>query len=163
MIDVDRIKALVLSTTTVYRKDAKIYINGKPVTELPEHPQGVVEIFDYPEVGSATAPFVDMHFVYVSVQETDGLKDAFVDALDDGTFPEYGTNVSNGLSYIQIGAELFSQELALRFMALGIHLGLWELGKPSTLFGIDQAAEDNLIGLGFLYAIGWQAPVGSES
>ena len=54
--------------------------------------------------------------------------------------------------FIEIGARLGSQELALMLIGLGSNLGLWDLLSPRTMFGesIDHLLERNLAESGLI-------------
>jgi hypothetical protein len=55
-------------------------------------------------------------------------------------------------SYIELGAWLGDQGIALRFMAMGVKLGLWALLSPASLLGpaISRADALRMAGNGFV-------------
>lgn len=67
---------------------------------------------------------------------------------------EHAVNVfdHNEHSFIELGAWLGSQELALRLMGLGALLGLWQLLTPKTVLGdnVTPAQIDDLAGRGMV-------------
>jgi len=57
--------------------------------------------------------------------------------------------LAGGPSYIELGGWIGDQGLAMAFMALGNHLGLWEVVTPQTL-GIEGEQADQMMGMGFI-------------
>ena len=67
-------------------------------------------------------------------------------------------------SYIELGAWLGSQELALRLMGMGDLLGLWKLLTPKTVLGdkITPVQVDHLASSGMVTIIVPRGPAGSS-
>lgn len=150
--NVQAISDLVKRTTTVYRKGAEITHNGKPVEAIDLDAGGVFEVFGYEPTPEDRTGVVDMIFVDVKVTPEADTNDRLAAAIGDGVFDEYGTTMSTGPTYIHLGAELGSQELALRFMALGSSLDLFKLMTGRDL-GMSEEETKELAGGGFIYAI----------
>ena len=108
----------------------------------------VINFYNYPTPEEyPDLPKVDMHFFLVGIKPIPiEVKLALV--ADIATIP----NIAAGLSYIHLGAELGSQEMALRLMALGKHIGLWDIMDPTTI-GLTGDIANKLIGKGFVYAV----------
>lgn len=55
-------------------------------------------------------------------------------------------------SYLEIGADLGSQDVALQLMGLGQLLGLWSLNTPCSILGLkaDDAMAKEMAGLGYI-------------
>lgn len=70
---------------------------------------------------------------------------------------EHAVNVfdHNEHNYIELGAWVGSQELALRLMGMGALLGLWQLLTPKTMFGKNATPEltEQLAGSGMVAII----------
>lgn len=88
---------------------------------------------------------IDMVFFHVAVSG-----DATADALrrligeHKGDFCNVDPLDGKEHSYIELGAWLGDQGLALCFMAMGVKLGLWALLSPSTMLGAAISREDAL-------------------
>lgn len=96
---------------------------------------------------------IDTHFLKVYMVNSPNVSD-FKDLISNytGEFTTIDPFDGNEHSYIQLGAYLGSQDLALRFMALGQYLDLWEILTPERMFGssliqttIDILAEQGLV------------------
>ena len=91
-------------------------------------------------------------------------KVAIIGAIDAGTLrdlvvlahlsdPSYDMDLFDGEehSYLEIGGFLGSQELALRMMALGTLLNLWNLLTPATMIaGVGQETALKMAGAGYI-------------
>jgi hypothetical protein len=116
----------------------------------------VIAIDDNP-MPPKSAVCVDVHAFKVGFTEVTADKDGFVAALNaaleqaDGEFGRIDKERwKSGPSYIEIGAWIGSQEVALRLIALGAHHELWKVLAPEML-GIDGEPADALFGRGFCY------------
>ena len=93
----------------------------------------------------------DVCFFWVSTKE-DPTKEALL-ALLEKYYPEMD-RLRMGPSYIEIGAALGSQQVALLLLGLGELVGLWEVISPKT-FGItDPQKAQELAGWGFVMCSG---------
>jgi len=169
-VDIEGIRKLIDGTTTVYRVGPALVHNGEAVSgddfaERFESGQGgVYEVFGYPPAPDAAGDgeeIVDVGFVKVGVRADGSTKTQLVALIGDGVLPESGTTMAEGPSYIHLGADFGSQELALRFMALGAALKCWTVFGPEAI-GMTGPMADMMRGQGFLYAIGWQ-PAGEPA
>jgi hypothetical protein len=159
-VAVEHVIAITNATTTVYRKGPKITHNGEPYEgDKPLEGPGVWEVWGYPLTPEDRTNVVDVHFVDIRVEPKGDTREMVVLALDDGVFPENGTRLGDGPSYLHLGAEFGEQETALRFMALGHQLGLWQIVGPASL-GVPAEEVARYVGLGLLYAIGWRQEEG---
>jgi hypothetical protein len=137
----------VQRATVVYRK-------GDVVKE-----QGTVTVVDAFPAKPADADVVDCHFVTMGFTEAadtltaSEFRDAVV-ANPQGEFTNLTeADFATGPSYIAIGGWVGDQTLALRFMALGVHHGLWDIITPKRL-GIDGPLADQMAGDGYVMTTG---------
>lgn len=94
---------------------------------------------------------VDLGFFWVAVRgepQADQFK-----LLLAGHYPNLD-RLKNGLSYIEIGAALGDQGLALLFIGLGDLLGVWRAVTPARL-GITGMAGEGLAGQGLVMSGQW--------
>ena len=158
-MDVERIIELTQTHTTVYRKGAVFYHNGQEIDppRTDEEAQallrkgGVTEVFNYP-AKPENGDVIDMVFIYVGCEITETTAQELRDAIGGYVFPDSGADLRHGLSYIHLGAELGSQENALRFMALGAALGMWGIMTLKSMY--PDAPEQTVVdmaGRGYLY------------
>lgn len=98
---------------------------------------------------------VDMHFFTVAVDRTiaEGERGALIAALATYDDPE---RLAGGPSYIEAGAVIGDQGIALRLYALGKVLGLWEVITPGTM-GITGNIAHEMAGMGFVMMSGYRA------
>lgn len=79
---------------------------------------------------------------------------------------EHAANIFDHLEhgYVELGAWLGSQELALRLMGMGTLLGLWQLLTPKTVLGDNATPElvTQLVGSGMVTIIVPRGPAGSS-
>ena len=99
----------------------------------------------------APAHSVNVHFFWVSLKGQPHVQD--LKSLLEAEYPNLD-RLHQGLSYIEIGGELGSQDLALRLIGLGGLLRLWSVVTPATLLAEGQAA-DELAGAGFVMSGGF--------
>jgi hypothetical protein len=144
----DAVNTLVRLTTKVYRK-------GEEVVERDvDDYLHVTEVFGYPHVSEAPPEIIDMHFFVVAfnMEKPEGeLREALAELLSEYPEPE---RLKGGPSYIEVGAELGSQEMAMRLFALGQALGMWKVITPEGL-GIEGEDADRMAGSGFVMMTGW--------
>lgn len=78
----------------------------------------------------------------------------FADAIRAAEVGYYGNETPESLvkgpSYVQLGGWIGDQGLAMAFMALGAHLGLWEIITPKFLGVTDEEEIQRMMGLGFI-------------
>lgn len=148
MTAIEELVNLVLSATETFRK-------GEEVTDKQFGDVHIVEVFDMPHADEARTSTVDVHFMKIGFTEAAADSGLFVKLLrealrHDGTFLNLSVDdFLGGPSYISVGAWIGSQDIALRLMALGEHLKLWEVITPERL-GITGPQVDALAGAGFV-------------
>lgn len=91
----------------------------------------------------------NVHFFWVSQEGGDGSR---LRALLQQYYPS-PERLEGGPSYIEIGAELDSQELALLLIGVGAVLGLWQAVTPAS-FGITGPEAAELAGKGMVMCTG---------
>lgn len=102
---------------------------------------------------------VDVGFRQVDIRQ-DADKDLLVEYIKDRTKPGKGAfqdvsleRLSQGLSYIELGAWIGDQTDALVFMALGAHHGAWSIITP-MLLGITGPEAERMMGAGMVMTSG---------
>lgn len=97
---------------------------------------------------------VDVHFMDIGVDifRASAARDSLVDLLNkfQGHQP-----LTDGPSYISLGADLGDQGYALRLLGLGKHLGLWNVITPAS-FGFDGEEANQLAGSGMVMCDGYR-------
>lgn len=166
-MNLDRLYAILDATTRQFRKGAAIEgtpalkdaLNealSKPELNLGDLPGGVVDIFDMPHESEAPADLVkvDVHFMIVGVDVAKAarVKDELIALL--ASYPEQH-RFRQGLSYIDVGAEIGDQASALRLFALGEALGLWKVITPAVLGIRDPQKAQALAARGFVMFSGF--------
>lgn len=102
---------------------------------------------------------IDTHFIKVLIRH-DAQREDFVKVLEavmehGGEFCEIPKErFAQGPSYIEIGAWCGDQTLALRMMALGARVGVWDVITPAIL-GITGPDADDLAGRGMVLVSGY--------
>jgi hypothetical protein len=151
MIDSERIYKILQETTQVYRK-------GDLVEQKNIGNVNVTEIFGYPHSSKSLKDGnyekVDMIFVDIVVDKDKARKrkDELVSILSEYPEPE---RLAGGPSYIELAPNLgLEQEGALRTMALGKVLGLWEIVSGKT-FILSNEVTRELAGNGLLMITGY--------
>jgi hypothetical protein len=145
-MDTQQLYDIVQNSTRVFRKGAEV--ERRQVGRI-----NVVELFGYEHTDKAPAgdnfEKVDMVFVDVVVDRTkaEQYREALTTILKDYPQPE---RLAGGPSYIELAPNLgMQQEGALRVMALGKALGLWNVLSAKTL-GMDDIQAREFAGSGFL-------------
>ena len=143
---------IVQNSTRVYRK-------GEAVERRQVGNANVVELFGYDHTSKAPTADnfnkVDMIFVDVVVDKARAERHRanLTRLLKDYPQPE---RLAGGPSYIELAPNLgMEQESALRLMALGKTLGLWDVMSAKTL-GMDDATAKEMAGQGFLMISGYK-------
>lgn len=74
-----------------------------------------------------------------------------IKASSKGVFQDVSVErLQDGPSYIELGAWIGDQGLALALMGLGERLGLWSVVTPDTLGIDDEKLASHLMGMGFV-------------
>lgn len=102
---------------------------------------------------------VDMGFRQVDIKQ-DADKSLLIEYIKDRTKPGKGAfqevsleRLSQGLSYIELGAWIGNQTDALVFMALGAHHGAWSIITP-MLLGMTGPEAEQMMGAGMVMTSG---------
>ena len=100
---------------------------------------------------SVDGELIDVHYFKVAVRNSPNVQDfiRLVKAHDS----TLDFNDEQPHSYIEIGAWLGDQGAALRFMALGTAIGVFELTTPTTI-GCPEPVRDEMAGLGYVLVEG---------
>lgn len=131
--------------TIEYRKGDEVEVKGDAVH--------VYAMPETPERGK----LIDVHFINVGFTELAAdqarFKRLLLAALNGpGEYQDITVErMAGGPSYIEIGAWIGSQDLALRLLALGELCELWQVLTPAKL-GITGPEADQLAGGGFVMA-----------
>lgn len=157
-MNLTRLREILSETTQEYRKGPEV------IQEEKELATGVslktTHVYAMPHQAQANwGPdyhAVDCHFITVGVDMPKARKamPELLDILADYPQPE---RLAGGPSYIELGAEIGSQEDALRLYALGEALGLWQIITPERM-GITGEAADQLAGSGMIMIAGYTPP-----
>jgi hypothetical protein len=143
MFELQELYKIVKDTTTMYRKCEDV-VEKKVVGNVK-----VTEVWGMPHINDAnkSLDLIDVHFMVIGVdkKKSEKHKEKLVTLLKE--FPD--ARFKEGLSYIDIGCKLDSQEIALRLMALCKSLGICNIVTPKTL-GLEGEEGNNLAGLGFV-------------
>jgi hypothetical protein len=141
------IATLIASCASMMRKGEEIVAADGPVR--------VVHVYALPHESSAGAGVekVDVHFVIVAVdrKKAEDIRSELIEAIDRGD----AGDLSQGPSYIAVGADLDGQSLALKLFAVGQVLGLWTIMTPAD-FGITGEEADRMAGAGFVMISGYR-------
>lgn len=141
-MDIEKLVKILKETTVSLRK-------GDARTDEKKGNVTVTNLYFMPHTnGVNDVEKVDMHFIVIGVNKAEAEKrrDEFVALVK--TYPDLD-RFYQGLSYIELGGVIESQEAALQFMALGQVLGLWDIVTPEKL-GMDGKMADDLAGMGFV-------------
>lgn len=151
-MDNEKLFDLLRYTTVAIRKQVETAVFD------PDH--GTLHVYAMPHVSEISEPeqlaLVDLHFFTVGVY-----KDRAIEKKDDllawlNTYPNPET-LACGPSYIALGAEIGSQEAAMRLYGLGHALELWEVRIPKD-FGVTGADADRAAGNGWVIITGYRRP-----
>lgn len=143
---------IIQDSTRVFRK-------GEAVEQRQVGNVDVVELFGYDHTSEAPSGDnfnkVDMIFVDVVVDRTraERYRTDLTRILRDYPQPK---RLAGGPSYTELAPNLeMQQEDALRLMALGKTLGMWDVMSAKTL-GMDDATARQMAGQGFLMISGYK-------
>lgn len=132
----------VQNATETFRKGPEVEQRG-----------GATHVYAMSPASEVRTVNVDVHFVVIGFTEAAAGKADFIRLISDSEQGEFGAmpldRLVQGPSFIELGGWLGSQDLALRFMALGQHYGLWTVITPATL-GIEGAVADQMAGGGMV-------------
>jgi len=115
----------------------------------------VVEIYLMPHESEVIGvEKVDVHFMVVGVRKelAENRREEFVNLVS--TYPDF-ERFKNGLSYIELGGVIRDQGVALRFMALGKVLGMWDIITPERL-GFSGEEAHTIAGRGLVMIAGYK-------
>lgn len=147
-MDLNRLHELLRETTSTFRK-------GQEVEEREVGGIRVVEVYAMPHESEAPESIekVDVHFLTVGVNKpmADAIREELAGILDGYPRPD---RLAGGPSYIELGAEIGSQDAALRLFAVGKVLGLWDVITPKSM-GITGPMADQLAGSGMVMITGY--------
>jgi len=153
-MDTDKLYKIINEATRVFRK-------GEFIEESQQGIVDVVQVFGYDHTGTAPSgdnfDKVDMVFVDVVVDRAKAqqYKGTLAELLRGYPQPE---RLAGGPSYIELAPNLgLEQEGALRVMALGKTLGMWDIISGKTMRLNDEMALE-MAGNGFLMISGYRAP-----
>ncbi len=151
-MDAQKLYDIVKDSTRVFRK-------GESVEERQVGNVDVVELFGYDHTSEAPSgdnfDKVDMIFVDVVVDRAraEQYRGALAEQMRAYPQPE---RLAGGPSYIELAPNMgMEQEGALRVMALGKTLGIWDVMSAKTL-GMDDATARQMAGQGFLMISGYK-------
>jgi hypothetical protein len=167
-MNTERLYELIRDCSVQCRTGPAVTVNGEEATDEQKQALndgdfkslggGVVEMFAMPHVsevqkGRPDMTSVDMVFIDIAVDETKAKKhrDEIVSILNE--YPDM-ERLKGGPSYIELGATVGDQGLALQLMAVGSVLGLWDIISGKTMGMTDEQARD-AAGVGFLLISGY--------
>lgn len=158
MTAIHDLNEVIREATTCYRKDDEM-VSIKNVGNV-----DVYTLTGYPTADAGgEQELIDVHFLLVGFR-TEKVPTAqrfleLIVAARQGEFsPMTVEELKGGPSYITLGGWLGSQDQALRFIALGKHLEMWDVITPATL-GVTGAEADQMAGVGFVYCGGLKESV----
>jgi len=150
-MDAQKLYDIVQDSTRVFRKGESV--ERRQVGNVD------VELFDHVHTNKAPSgdnfDKVDMIFVDVVVDRAraEQYRGAFAEQMSAYPQPE---RLAGGPSYIELAPTMgMEQESALRVMALGKTLGMWDVISAKT-FGMDDATARQMAGQGFLMISGYK-------
>jgi hypothetical protein len=155
-MDLNRLYEILLETTQEYRKGAVVEGDSPLADALRRGDEdlsgtgGVAEIYMMPPVTEApdNLELVDCEFLKIGVDKAkaEPLKNELIALLKsyDGPHP-----LTDGPSYIEVGAVIGDQSAAFSLFALGKALGIWGIITPQSMgFTGDEARQ--MAGSGFI-------------
>ncbi len=151
-MDTQKLYDIVRDSTRVFRK-------GEAVEARQVGTVDIVDLFGYDHTSEAPLgdkfDKVDMIFIDVVVDRAraEEYRGALVEQLRNYPHPE---SLAAGPSYIELAPNLgMKQTEALRLMALGQTLRMWDVMSPRTLGVVDDATAKEMAGQGFLMISGY--------
>lgn len=150
-MNLNRLHELLRETTSTFRK-------GQEVEEREVGNVRVVEVYAMPHESEAPESIekVDVHFLTIGVNKPRAvaIREELAGILNGYPQPE---RLAGGPSYIELGAEIGSQDAALRLFAVGKVLGFWDVITPRAM-GITGPQADELAGSGMVMITGYNIP-----
>lgn len=142
----NRLIEIINETTESLRKGD--VVTGEPL----ESHKGVTHIYLMRHVDEFAGEKVDLHFIVVGVDlaKAQDRKEELRELLRE--YAAQHPRFLEGTSYLEVGAEIGSQELAFRLFALGKVLGFWDIITPERL-GVTGDLVDELAGRGFIMTV----------
>ncbi len=151
-MDTRKLYDIVQDSTRIFRK-------GESVERRQFRNAEVIELFGYDHTSKAPTgdnfDIVDMIFVdvVVDIARAEKYRGAFAEQMRAYPQPE---RLAGGPSYIELAPNMgMQQEGALRVMALGKTLGMWDVMSAKTL-GMDDITARHMAGQGFLMISGYK-------
>lgn len=143
----------------IIKDSTRVFRKGELVEERSEGNLKITEVFGYPHTSEAPRgdnfDVVDMIFVDVVVDKAKAKKhrEALIKVLNGYPQPD---RLAGGPSYIELAPNFeLEQEGALRVMALGKALGMWDILSGKTMGMSDDEAK-RMAGTGFLNISGYK-------
>ena len=148
-----------MDTTELHRiiKESTVSLRKGPmITEKNDENVRVTEIWAMPHESDPTFekyPKIDVGLFTVAIfpEKAEKNKAKLIEIMR--AYPDQ-YRLSKGPSYIEVGAEIGSQEAAFKLAALGSHLGLCNIMSPLNM-GFDKDVANEMIGGGFFF-IAWR-------
>lgn len=149
-MNVERLWAVLDDCSVQMRKGEEVEVKG-----------AAVHLYAMPhesEVGEGEGDVwrkVDLHFVQVGVRQdkAEAHREELLNLLDE--YPEL-ERLKAGPSYIEVGAAVGDQGVALKLFAVGQVLGFWKVVIPAT-FGVTGEEADRMAGAGYVMISGFDA------
>ncbi|MDE1761907.1 MAG: hypothetical protein KGH78_01795 [Candidatus Micrarchaeota archaeon] len=154
-MDYEKLRKILDETTRSYRKGPLVQTRRDADIE-------VTEVDNFPSTREAPSgpnfDKVDMVFFDVSVNrgEAERYRREFIGILN-GFSDQEKAMMKDGPSYLYLGGVLGDQGIALRFMALGSTLGLWQVLNPAKMMGGNDDQIAQAVGRGYLLISGYSA------
>lgn len=155
-MNVERLWALLNECCVQLRKGAEVEVKG-----------GAVHMYAMPhesEVDEGEGDIwrkVDVHFVQIGVRrdKAEAHREELRSLLSEYPEPE---RLKSGPSYIEVGAVIGDQGMALKLFALGEVLGFWKVITPGTL-RLTGVQADEAAGAGFVMISGFNSAQKKDS
>jgi hypothetical protein len=141
-MNLERLNEILDQTCASFRKGEKIVGN---------------HFYGFPHVstveGRGDTELVDCHFIKVGVlkQKAEEVRAELIEILNE--YPDL-EQLKGGVSYIELGVVLGSQDRAFELLALGQVTHLWRVVTPATM-GVTGEVADNMADMGFIFESGY--------
>ena len=98
---------------------------------------------------------IDCHYIIVAVDKvkTEKYREELITILKEYPTPD---RLTEGPSYIEVGAQIGDQGATLQLFALGEVLGFWSIITPKTLGVTDSEVADQMAGSGMIMISGFK-------
>ncbi|MFA7121628.1 MAG: hypothetical protein WC277_09110 [Bacilli bacterium] len=112
----------------------------------------VTSLYFMRHVSESSDEIVDLHFIAVGVnrEKAEHRREEFVGAMQE--YVQEHPRFLQGTSYIEVGSEIGSQEMAFRLFAIGNVLDIWDILTPEKV-GVNGVGADILAGRGFIMTV----------